>query len=96
MPVSLLNQLCVFLSAHSHHYKYYSVISSCGSEWVLFSCAQVLPCYVIDVRLIDERGKSAPPPLQPVTDDHDYDESERDRKKRLLSRVSFIDQWFSD
>ena len=80
--------MCVSI-VHSKHYKYYSVISSCNSEWVLFNCAQVLPCYVIEVRF-DGHGTvkpSQPLPLQPVQGDKDEEESEVERKKRLLARV---------
>jgi len=85
--------LCVpRLLARSKHYKYYSVISSSQQEWVLFNCAQVLPCYVIEVRF-DRSAKVdpiQPLPLQSVHEDKE-EESETERKKRLLARVG---AWF--
>ncbi len=66
------------------------MVSPCNNEWVLFNCAQVLPCYVIEVRY-DYYQCLPPAPAQPLVEEQKEDkESEKDKKTRLLARVNKV------
>ena len=66
-----------------------SVISSSGSEWVIFNAAQVLPCYVIEVMDVGANlHNPVPPPLSGLTGGQEQgEESGGAKKARLEARV---------
>ena len=68
------------------------LISACGNEWVFFNAGQVLPCYVIEVKIRQCSGlKKSAPSLAADTfkanEEQLEGEKESERRARLQARV---------
>lgn len=71
--------------------KHHVFISSSEYEWVFFNAAQVLPCYVIQVKSMPSstglRGPVPPPLIGVVNKEDNIDEHEKYKREKLQARA---------